>query len=461
MTHELNESPKLLDEPATRSQKPPHVGKAEKRLGWIRSRFLWLGSMLLLSGLAVGLMNLSGHNPQDTRKVSSILPVETMRARPVGSYPVLRTYTGEITARRSSELGFERSGELVLISADEGNRVKAGTSLATLDTRNLEAQRRELLAQRVQAVALLKELQAGPRSQTVAAARASVRDLREQLELARTKRTRRDALYAEGVIAREQLDETAFEAGALEGRLGVAQSNLDELLAGTRSERIEGQTALVEQLDASLANLEVNVAKSTIKAPFTGRISARRVDEGTVVSAGQSVLRLVEDEVPEVRIGIPVQTAAKLQPGSRQSVRVGKKTYTAFVSSLLPELNEATRTVTVVLLLDASAVAEVTPGQTARLELSETIATSGYQLPTTALVPGVRGLWSTYVLAENGESGSADETKSFRVERRDVEILHTQSDQVLVRGTLQPDDRVIVNGTHRIVPGQLVRPDEL
>ena len=241
----------------------------------------------------------------------------------------------------------------------------------------------------------------------------------------------------------------------------MAQSNLDELLAGTRAERIEGQTALVEQLDASLANLEVNVAKSTIKAPFTGRISARRVDEGTVVSAGQSVLRLVEDEVPEVRIGIPVQTAAKLQPGSRQSVRVGKKTYTAFVSSLLPELNEATRTVTVVLLLNASAVAKVTPGQTARLELTETIPTSGYQLPTTALVPGVRGLWSTYVLAENGESGPADETKTFRVERRDVEIMHTQSEQVLVRGTLQPNDRVIVNGTHRIVPGQLVRPDEL
>lgn len=458
MTHELNESPKLLDGPATKSQKLPHVGKAEKRLGWIRSRFLWVGSMLLLSGLAIGLMNLSGHNrAQDTRKVSSILPVETMRALPVASYPVLRTYTGEITARRSSELGFERSGELVLISADEGNRVKAGTSLATLDTRNLEAQRRELLAQRLQAVALLKELQAGPRSQTVTAARASVRDLSEQLELARTKRTRRDALYAEGAIPREQLDETAFEAGALEGRLGVAQSNLDELLAGTRSERIEGQTALVEQLDASLANLEVNVAKSTIKAPFTGRISARRVDEGTVVSAGQSVLHLVEDEVPEVRIGIPVQTAAKLQPGSRQSVRVGKKTYTAFVSSVLPELNEATRTVTVVLLLDA----KVTPGQTARLQLTETIPTSGYQLPITALVPGVRGLWSTYVLTENGESGSADETKTFRVERRDVEILHTQSEQVLVRGTLQPNDQVVVNGTHRIVPGQLVRPKEL
>ena len=86
MTHELNESPKLLDEPATRSQKPLDVGKAEKRLGWIRSRFLWVGSMLLLSGLAIGLMKLSGHDrAQDKRKVNTILPVETMRTRPVAS----------------------------------------------------------------------------------------------------------------------------------------------------------------------------------------------------------------------------------------------------------------------------------------------------------------------------------------------------------------------------------------
>jgi hypothetical protein len=45
----------------------------------------------------------------------------------------------------------------------------------------------------------------------------------------------------------------------------------------------------------------------------------------------------------------------------------------------------------------------------------------------------------------------------FRVARRDLEVLHTESDRVLVRGTLQAGEQVITGGTHRVVPGQVVR----
>lgn len=44
------------------------------------------------------------------------------------------------------------------------------------------------------------------------------------------------------------------------------------------------------------------------------------------------------------------------------------------------------------------------------------------------------------------------------MERRDVEILYTESDQVLVRGAIKSGDRVITEGIQRIVTGQLVRP---
>ncbi|MEM7594482.1 MAG: efflux RND transporter periplasmic adaptor subunit, partial [Cyanobacteria bacterium P01_A01_bin.83] len=42
--------------------------------------------------------------------------------------------------------------------------------------------------------------------------------------------------------------------------------------------------------------------------------------------------------------------------------------------------------------------------------------------------------------------------------RRYVELLETQGDRVLVRGTLQEGDEIIVDGTHRLIPGQLVKP---
>lgn len=81
----------------------------------------------------------------------------------------------------------------------------------------------------------------------------------------------------------------------------------------------------------------------------------------------------------------------------------------------------------------------------------ESIAADGYWLPVAALVRGGRGLWSCFVLSE------PDGSDTFQVLRRDVEILQTERDRVLVRGTLQSGDRAIINGTHRLVPGQRVR----
>ena len=441
---------------ASRFSPTPLNGRIRLWLNQQKFRLLALGVLLLLPGLTL-VTKLSGKATNGkTPAVISILPVETMQAKPVSSYQVSRTYTGEITALRTSELGFERSGKLEFIAVDEGKRVEAGTPLASLDTSNLEASRRELLAQRAQAVAVLAELKAGPRTEVIAAARASLRDLNEQLELARTKRDRREGLYTSGAISREQLDEVAFESSALLARSDEAKNKLEELVAGTRKEQIAAQAAVVERLNASLANVEIDIAKSTIKAPYTGAIAARRVDEGTVITAGQAVLRLVEDKSLEARIGIPVPTAQKLKLGSEQSVQIGQKTYQAKVSSLLPELDAPTRTLTVVLTLNTAA--EVATGQVARLNLKETIPTSGYWLPTTALVRGVRGLWSCYVLAASPPEGATGAKRTFEVERRDVEILHTSSERVLVRGTIQPGDQVIANGTQRIVPGQLVSP---
>ncbi|MCJ2544499.1 HlyD family efflux transporter periplasmic adaptor subunit [Thermostichus vulcanus] len=90
---------------------------------------------------------------------------------------------------------------------------------------------------------------------------------------------------------------------------------------GTRPEQITAQQARVQQLQASLASLDVALSKSVIRAPFAGRIALRHVDEGTVVGSGQPVLRLVESGAWEARIGVPTHL---LPPeGSRQTLEVG------------------------------------------------------------------------------------------------------------------------------------------
>ena len=275
-------------------------------------------------------------------------------------------------------------------------------------------------------------------------------DLQQQLELARLQRDRRADLYTEGAISREELDQQSFSTGALENRLAQAQSQLDELRVGTRREQIDAQMARVAQIDAGLRQVEVDLNKSVIPAPFDGRISARQVDEGVVVSGGQTVLSLVEAGDLEARVGLPTAIADTLTPGQSYPIQVGNRTASATLTALLPALDTASRTVTATLTLSG---ADLIVGETVRLLLDETQPTDGVWLPSTALVPDDRGLWSVYILGES----APESPNRFTVTRRQVEVLHTEGHRSLVRGTLQAGDRAIVEGTHRIVPGDRVQ----
>jgi multidrug efflux pump subunit AcrA (membrane-fusion protein) len=170
-----------------------------------------------------------------------------------------------------------------------------------------------------------------------------------------------------------------------------------------------------------------------------------------VVGTGQSVIRLVENAAPEARIGMPVETANQLQVGDTQQMRLDTETFPATVTAVLPEVDPETRTQVVVFQLDPAAVPRINPGQTVRVDLTETVLAEGFWLPISALTQDIRGLWSAYVLLSTDEG-------AYEVQSQSVEILHQESDRALVRGTLQPGDRIVADGVHRLVPGQHVQP---
>lgn len=399
-------------------------------------------------------------NSHDTAKkalTSSILPVETIEIEPVKSYQFTRNYSGQIVAKQNSELSFSLAGKLASIIAQEGDFVEKGTPIAYLNTDNLHNQQQELLARKARSVAQLKELQAGERPETIAAAKAVVSNFQGQLKLENQKRLRRTSLYAEGAISREQLEEAVASFTSLQARLNEAQSELDRLEAGTRPERIEAQQASIQELDANIANIQIELNKSILKAPYSGTISQRQVDEGAVVDAGQSIFRLVEDRILEAHIGIPTNQSEQIKVGETFALKIGKNVYQAKVASLLPELDVDTRTLTAVLHLEPSTERRIFPGQTAQLQLTQTVAKSGFWLPLKSLVRGEQGLWYCYVVVKTASDSDVTQTEPiFRIERRAIEVLHSNNNQVLIRGTLQPEEKVIANDIERLVSGQLV-----
>ena len=436
-----------LHQQITLSQSAKQLPLPQWQLWVITGMVLGLGFLL---GQRTQLPHPSLAQPVVKKTQGNILPVETIEIEAVQSYKTSQTYTGEVQASRISEVGFERQGKLIEVLVEEGDRITLGMPLAQLDTANLEAEKRALFAQKAQALAVLAELKNGARGEQIAAAQASVRDLEQQLELEKLKSSRREYLFQEGAIAREQLEEISFNSKALKERLANAKSNLSELRNGTRVEQIKAQQAAVDSLTAQIENLDISIAKSILKAPFKGTVAARNLDEGTVVETGQSILRLVENIQPEVKIGLPLTVVNQMQLGSEQQVKIAAINYSAIVNSILPEVDPATRTRSVVLKLAPAAINQVAPGQIARLAVSQTATTDGYWLPINALVKGDKGLWSCLAVVKTEQNYN-------KVESRFIELLETQEDRVLVRGTLQPGDSIVANGTHRLVPGQLVR----
>ena len=444
-------------------QSIPEVSERVKSSRLTRLQLISASLLILLAGVGIGKFGGIEANNSPVRATTQARPlrVKTTEIELAQNYQTTQSFTGEVVANRTSEVGFERGGKLIEVLVDEGDRVSKGAVLAKLDTANLQAQRRSLVAQKAQAEARLVELKNGARTEQIRAARARVRDIEKQLKLEKLKSSRRKYLYEQGAISREQFDEVAFNSQALSERLNNARSGLEELLNGTRYEQKAAQKAAVDQLSAEITNLDITIAKSILKAPFSGTVGVRSVDEGTVVETGKSIVRLVEDSNPEVKIGVPINVVKELVPGSQKELEIGGKNYSATVKSILPEVDTATRTRTVVLQLNSSA--RVSPKEIARFKIIQNVATEGYWLPITALVKGERGLWSCYAVIDkkDGNSNSlnnseSNKNKSYRVERRLIEVLETNGKKVLVRGTIKAGDTIVVDGVQRLVPGQLI-----
>lgn len=440
-------------------QRLQHEGRTALSLGLSsKVRRLAMGvaaAALLVAGAGFAVMA-NSETESKTPAAPRVLAVQTIAVESVSAYQVARQYTGTIVARRTSQLGFELAGKLEQLYVDEGDSVVAGAALAELDTEHLKTRRLQALAKRAQAAAKLDEMVRGPRVEDIAAAQARVRSLQAEVALLTRQHGRRKILIAKRVITHDEYEEYAFGLKAREANLAEAGHNLDELRNGTRKEHIAAGRSAVAELDAAIADIDVDLRKSTLKAPFDGTIARRLADEGTVVKAGRPIFRLIEDQVLEAWIGLPVHATQGLVEESKQRVKIDGRYFDATVAGRFPEVDAATRTRTIVLRLEDSAAGHVVHGQIVRLQMEETVEEGGYWLPLAALTKGARGLWTSFVVVQ-ADPNESTQPELFRVERRDIEVLHAESSRVLVRGTLNAGDRVVTSGTHRVVPGQLVR----
>ncbi|MFK7770067.1 MAG: efflux RND transporter periplasmic adaptor subunit [Mariniblastus sp.] len=384
---------------------------------------------------------------------------------------VSRTFTGTLKATQTSDLGFNRTGTIENVRVSQGDSVKKGSVLAELDIKQLKAQIAILEAQRKVEKAKLSELVAGPRVQTIESARSILKEqeaIRDQAQLNANRQLR---LIRDNASAQQDVDDARKTLEAAHSRVKSQRLILEELEAGTRSEQIDAQQALIERLNADVASVNVKILESRLVAPFDGIVSARNVDDGAIVLPGAIIMRLVESKIPEAWIGIPASLVSSLSPESQYVLTSDDREWSATFKSIKPELDRMTRTQTVIFRLKnlpnnsskneskADALGALPAlGQIVRLELPLS-AGDGMWIPRTALIQSTEGIWAVFKI-EQVATQSPEQQKQWIVVRKNVSVERIDSDRVLVTGEISTGDSIVAEGVHRLTPGQNVRPDE-
>lgn len=321
--------------------------------------------------------------------------VATTRIEIVPGYERTTSYVGRLEPARETALAFERAGLVTAIAPEEGDDVRAGDTIARMDTAGLASRRRQLVAQR--------------------------RAFEAQRALAKATLQRQSKLKTSGWSPDQRLDE--------------AESSFATL------------TANIEATSAQIAGIDIDIAKSVLKAPFSGTIAHRSVDEGAVVASGAPVVNLLESDQPRARIGLPPAVASSLGQDRSYMLRIGDRRIAARLIATRPDLEKGTRTVTV--LFELSAVAARLPfGDLVTIELKSTVDERGAWVPLAALKEGRRGLWTILSTTTVGDAQV--------VAPEAVELLYATADRAFVRGTFEDGARIISRGTSRIVPGQRI-----
>ena len=212
--------------------------------------------------------------------------------------------------------------KIVRIDVREGQQVAAGAPLLQLELTRTQSQLAAAQAQAQQSRDALAELQAGPRSEQIAQARAAVAAAQASARDANASLGRLRPLAARKLVAAIDLDRAVAAAGSANAQVRQAQAALDELLNGTRRERIAQGEAAAAAAQAQAAVQTVALDKLNVVAPRAGRVESLPYKLGDQAPVGAPLAILLVGDAPYARVYVPERLRAGVKPGQAAQVFV-------------------------------------------------------------------------------------------------------------------------------------------
>ncbi|ABE50059.1 efflux RND transporter periplasmic adaptor subunit [Methylobacillus flagellatus] len=362
-----------------------------------------LAATLAISG-GVILWSPASHEAQaDTAAVSNIASVDVavVAQQDITDW---QDYSGRLEAVERVEIRPLVSGTLTKIHFKDGDLVRKGDLLFTIDPRPFEAE--------------------------VARAQAQLSGAEARLDYTSHDLERAERLIGDNAIARRDFEEK-------------------------RNAALEAKAALLAA-QAALQTARLNLEYSRITAPVSGRISRAEVTLGNIVSAGASstpLTTLVSTDNIYAALEVDEQSYLKfIQPGhtSRLKVLLGLANEDGYsregrIGSVDNRLDTASGTIRVRAVFD-NHKGELLPGLYARVRLG-----SGSTRPALLIDEKAVGTDQDkrYVLVVDAQN---------QANYREIQLGAAHGELRVVESGLQPGERIVVNGLQRVRPGSQVSP---
>ena len=388
---------------------------------------LWLGATALALG-ACGDRGAESAAAKTAARVPAVpVVVSEVVARDV---PIELRAIGNVQAYATVSVLSLIGGELLRIHFTEGQDVKSGDVLFTIDPRPLQAQLQQAEAQLAQHQAQIAQAQANLGRDTA------------QYENARVEEDRYKRLAEGGFVAREQYDQM--------------RTNEQSLAATIEASRAAVTTAraVVQADQATVENARLQLGYTEIRAPIDGRTGNLLIHQGNVIKAndvGNPLVVITRIHPVYITFAVPEQYLDRIKryraagelavetllPGSSERTARGEL---SFINNVV-DANTGT------IQLKATfqnADNALWPGQFANVVLRLTMERGAIVVPSRAVQPGQAGAYAFVVKPD------------LTVESRPLTVAFTEgADSVIAKG-LAPGERVVIDGQLRLVPGARV-----
>ncbi|MDJ0598332.1 MAG: efflux RND transporter periplasmic adaptor subunit [Crocosphaera sp.] len=343
-------------------------------------------------------------------------------------------YTGTIEPYQVVTVYPRVAGQLTNYSVYPGDRIIAGQTLAQISASELFTEVAEAQAEtdtmrtalEVSKIEILEH-------------KNSIKQIEADLGYLNKKLDRFAMLVSEGAIAQDDYDVVESEVQSKQAMLSEAKVKIARLEA-----KVINDQAKVQQAKAKVATASVMSSYTQIEAPITGIVQERIVDPGMVVQPGMGILKIGDYSRIRLQANVAQHDATKIRIGTPIIAKIPGTSFiiNGQVSSIFPQSNSQTRTVTVEAVVNNPG-GELRSGQFVEMELITQRQPNALTVPSSAVV--------TYednpaVWVVNGDTAT----------RKLVTLGMISGDNIQILRGLQPGDAVITTGHHKLIENAVV-----